>query len=88
MSGTNETRHVKWHGMCKCNCRLDASVSNSKQLWNNDKCRCDCKKLIDKEVCDKGFIWDSSNCECECDKSCDVREYLDYSNCKCRKKIS
>ena len=29
----------------------------------------------------------SNNCECECDKSCDVGEYLDYENCKCRKKL-
>ena len=28
-----------------------------------------------------------SNCECECDKACDVGEYLDYKNCKCRKKL-
>ena len=26
-------------------------------------------------------------CVCECDKSCDVGEYLDYDNCKCRKKL-
>ena len=38
-------------------------------------------------MCDKGFIWNPSNCECECDKSCDVGEYLDYENCKCRKKL-
>ena len=78
---TNERRHVKWHETCKCKRRLDASVSNSKQLWNKDKCRCECKELIDK-----GFIWDPSNCECGCDKSCDVVEYLDYANCKFRKK--
>ena len=42
---------------------------------------------IDKGVCDKGFIWNPSNCECECDKSCDVGEYLDYENCKCRKSL-
>ena len=24
---------------------------------------------------------------CECDKSCDVGEYLDYKNCKCRNKL-
>ena len=24
---------------CKCTCRLDASVCNNKQRWNNDKCR-------------------------------------------------
>ena len=26
--------------------------------------------------------------ECECDKNCDISEYLDYNNCKCRKKLS
>ena len=35
----------------------------------------------------KGFIWNPSNCECECDKSCNIGEYLDYENCKCRKKL-
>ena len=43
--------------------------------------------MIDKRICGKGFIWNHSNCECECDKSCDVGEYLDYKNCKCRKKL-
>ena len=56
MSRTSETRHIKWHQTCKCKCRLDASVCNNKQCWNNDKCKCECKELIDKGVCDKGFI--------------------------------
>ena len=43
--------------------------------------------MIDKGVCDKGYAWNPSNLECECDKSCHVAEYLDYENCKCRKKI-
>ena len=43
--------------------------------------------MIDKGVCNKGFIWNPSNCECECDKSYNIGEYLDYSNCKCRKKL-
>ena len=74
--------------MCKCKCRQDASVCNNKQRWQDDKCRSECKELIDKGVYDEGFIWNLSNCECECDKSCDAGEYLDYKNCKCRKKIS
>ena len=86
MSRTNETRHIKWHETCKCKCRLDASVCNNKRQ-NDDKCRCECEELIDKGVCDKGYIWNPSNCECECDKSCDVGEYLNYKNCKCRKKL-
>ena len=87
MSRTNETRHIEWHETCKCKCRLDASVCNNKQRWNDDKCRCECKELIDKGVCNKGFIWNPSNCECECYKSCDLSEYLDYKNCKCKKRL-
>ena len=87
MSRTNETRHIKWHETCKCKCRLDASVCNNKQRWNDDKCRCECKELIDKGVCDKGYAWNPSNCKCECDKSCDVGEYLDHENCTCRKRL-
>ena len=87
MSRTNETRHIKWHKTCKCGCRLNSVVCNNKQRWNKNKCRCECKELIDKGVCDKGYIWNPSNCECECDKSCDVREYLDYENSKCKKKL-
>ena len=33
----------------------------------------------------KECVWNPSNCEC--DKTCDVSEYLDYDNCKSRKKI-
>ena len=56
MSGTIETRHIKWHETCKYKCRLDASACNNKQHWNDDKFRCECKELIDKVVCDKGYI--------------------------------
>ena len=28
-----------------------------------------------------------SSCECQCDKSCGIGEYLDYKNCKCRKRL-
>ena len=87
MSKTNERRHIKWHETYKCKCRLDASVCNNKQYWNEDKCRCECKELIDKGVCDKELIWNPSNCECECDKCSDIGECLDYSNCKCRERL-
>ena len=70
MSRTNETRHIKWYETCKCKCRLDPSIFNNKQRWNDDKCRCECKELIVKGVCNKASIWNLSNCECECDKSC------------------
>ena len=44
--------------------------------------------MIDKCVCNKRFIWNPSNCECECYKSSNIGEYLDYLNCKCRKKLA
>ena len=31
-------------------------------------------------------MWNPSNCTCECDKLCNMSEYLDCKNCKCRKK--
>ena len=43
--------------------------------------------MINKDICDKRFIWNPSICECECDKLCDVGEYLDYKNCRFRKKL-
>ena len=85
ISRTNETRYIKWHQTCKCKCRLDASACNNKQRWNNDKCRSEWKELTNKGICDEGFIWNPSNCEC--DKSYDVGEYLNYANCKCRKRL-
>ena len=50
MSRTNETRHIEWHETCTCKCRLDASVFNNKQRWNDDKCRCECKEMVVKLV--------------------------------------
>ena len=46
MSRTNERRQAEWHDTCKCKCRLDASICNNKQRWNDDKCRCECKEII------------------------------------------
>ena len=33
------------------------------------------------------ILWNPSNSECECHKLCEVGEYLDYKNCKCRKRL-
>ena len=87
ISRKNETRYINLHETCKWKYRLDASVCDNKQRWNEGKCRCECKELIGKGICDKGFIWNPRNCECECYKSCDVGEFLDYKNCKCRKRL-
>ena len=56
MSRTNETRFIKWHEKCKCECRLNAIICHNKQRWNENKCRCECKKLIDKEYAIKDLF--------------------------------
>ena len=43
--------------------------------------------MIDEGIHNKGFIWNPSNCKCDCDKLCDIGEYLDYANCKYRKRL-
>ena len=85
MSRTTETRSIKWHETCKCICRLNGIICNDRQRQNKEKRRCECEKLIDKEVYDKGYIFNPSNCKCECDKSCNISQYLDYSDCQCKK---
>ena len=86
MSRSNETKSIKLHETCKCICRLNTIICNNKQRWNKDQCRCECKRLIDKGLCDKGYIFNPSNCKCECNKSCNTSQYLDYLDCKCKRK--
>ena len=53
MLRTNETKNIKWHETCKCECGLNAVVCNNKQRCNKNKCKCECKELVDKYVSDK-----------------------------------
>ena len=39
MLRTNKTRSIKLHETCKCICRLNKIICNSKQRWNEDECR-------------------------------------------------
>ena len=38
------------HEICKCTCRLDASVSNNQQRWNEDNAGGNVKNWLIKEV--------------------------------------
>ena len=52
----NETRNVLWHESCKCVCKLNSSICNNKQIWNDDTCRCDYNEdFTDIISCDKGM---------------------------------
>ena len=84
----NETRNVLWHESCKCVCRLNSSVCNSKQIWNSDTCRCDCNEDFAGIInCTKVYTWNPSTCECQCDMWCIPGQYLDHKNCICKKKL-
>ena len=84
----NETRNALWHESCKCVCRLNSSVCNSKQIWNSDTCRCDCNEDFAGIInCNKGYTWNTSTCECQCDKWCKTGQYLDHKNCVCKNKL-
>ena len=84
----NETRNVLWHESCKCVCRLNSLVCNSKQIWNSDTCRCDCNEDFAGIInCTKGYMWNPSTCECQCDMWCKPGQYLDHKNCVCKNKL-
>ena len=84
----NETRNVLWHESCKCICRLNSSVCNSKQIWNSDTCSCDCHEEFAGIInCDKGYMWNPSTCACECDMWCKPGQYLDYEKCVCKNEL-
>ena len=85
---SNETRNVLWYESCKCVCKLNSSVCNSKQIWNSDTCRCDCNEDFAGIInCNKGYTWNPSTCECQCDKWCKSGQYLDHKNCVCKNKL-
>ena len=84
----NETRNVLWHESCKCVCRLNSSICNSKQIWNSDTCRRDCNEDFAGIInCDKGYMWNPSTYACECDMWCKPGQYLDHKNCVCKNKL-
>ena len=77
----NEIRNVLWHKICKCICKLNSSLCNNKQIWNNNTCRCDCNEDFAGIInCTKGYTWNPSTCECQCDTWCKPGQYLNHKN--------
>ena len=84
----NEPRNVLWHESCKCVCKLNSSVCNNKQIWNDDTCRCDCNEDFAGMInYAKGNTWNPSTCECQCDIWCKPGQYLDNKNCVCKNRL-
>ena len=81
----NETRNVLWYESCKCLCRLNSSVCNSKQIWSSDTCKCNCNEdFAGIMTCKKGYMWTPSTCACECDMWYKPGQYLDYKKFVCK----
>ena len=84
----NETRNVLWHESCKCVCRLNSSVCNSKQIWNSDTSCCDCNEDFAGIInCTKGYMWNPNTCACECGMWYKPGQYIDHKNCFCKNKL-
>ena len=58
----NKSKTLTKHISSKYKCKFDGIKCNSKQKWNNNKCRCECKNLKKLNVCEKGYIWNPSAC--------------------------
>ena len=58
LMGLNETRNVLWHESFKFVCKLNSSVCNNKQIWNDNTCRCDCNEDFAGIInCAEGYTW-------------------------------
>ena len=79
MSVVNETRFFVQHESCKCKCRFNESVCNSKQKWNPNECWYKCKELDDWGSYERGYMGNLGTCNCESNKKCKVDEYLDIN---------
>ena len=59
VSWSDQTKQIKWHESCKCECRLNLIICSNKQKWNKDKCKCEC--LINKKFGNK--FWNPNSCK-------------------------
>ena len=57
----NEFKTLVKHISCDCKCKVDITICNSNQKWNNDKCQCESKI---HRTC-KEDSWKPSTCICE-----------------------
>ena len=62
MTRINEAKVLRKHILYDWKYKFYSKKCNSKQKWNNDKCRCECKKC---HVCKKNFIRNPSTLTCK-----------------------
>ena len=80
MSRTNERRFIEWHETYKCECKFGANICNNKQ--RGIKINADVNAIKECAIKDLFGILVTVTVN-----ACGVGEYLDYENCKCRKKL-
>ena len=80
MSSTNQTWHIEWFETFKCKCRIMKNVGIMKNVDVN------AKNKLTKECVMKDLFKILVIVNVDEYKLCNVREYLEYENCKSRKK--
>ena len=80
---TNASSTFRTHISCESRYEFDGRKCNSRQKWNNDKCRCHYEKPIRHRACEEDCAWNPSICGFKCKKDCEIEKYL--KNCECIK---
>ena len=76
MSRVNDTKFIVQHESCRCKCRLNESVCNTKQEWHHNDCKCECKEINVWSSWKDDDMWNHGMCDCKCNKGCKIDEYL------------
>ena len=87
MPQINETRFLVQRELCKCKCRLNESVCNSKQKQNHDEYWCEYNELYDQSSCKDYYMWNRNTYDCECNITCKIDDYLNIKKCLCKKSL-
>ena len=61
ITNKDEAEAMGEHISCDCKCKFNSTACNSKQKWNNKRCKCECKKYCQ---CKKYYSWNLSTCIC------------------------
>ncbi|XP_066927879.1 uncharacterized protein [Clytia hemisphaerica] len=75
------------HTSCKEKCRLNSSVCNENQSWDQFDCSCTCA-VQSPPKCEDPLYWDSRHCACVCPKQgrpkqCNKFKYFSEDSCGC-----
>ena len=59
ITNKNKAKVMTQHILCHCKCKLNSTICNSNQKWNNETCQCEFKNY---RTCRNDYIWNPSTC--------------------------